>query len=212
MNIKPILLTFLSAATLTLSATAQTARQVLDQTAAKLKAAGGIEATFEGTQFKGTTETGQASGTIQVQGQKLKINTPALTTWFDGRTQWTLMSGSDEVNVSKPTAEELQQINPYHFVNLYKRGYDLRLAPTTYGGKACHEVRLTAQDKGNKAQLIILVIDKQTMMPRSIRIKDNRGNWNRVRVNQIHTGKRWSDANFKFDPATHPGIEVIDLS
>ena len=81
-----------------------------------------------------------ANGHIQVQGNKFKIASNALTTWFDGRTQWTLMNGSDEVNVSNPTAAELQQVNPYTFINLYKSGYNLKLANTTYHGKACHEL------------------------------------------------------------------------
>lgn len=194
-----------------LTAFSQTARQVLDETAGKLKGSGGIEATFEATQFKGVQESGTATGRILVQGNKFKMTSNALTTWYDGRTQWTLMNGSDEVNVSTPTAAEQQQMNPYSFVNLYKKGYNLKLAPTTYHGKAAHEVRLTAQNKGNGLQLLILVIDKSSLLPLSIRMKDSRGEWTRIRVGSIRTKRHWGDDTFKFDPKQHPGIEVIDL-
>lgn len=210
-NIKRIISTLAVACAVSFSGFAQTARQVLDKTATQLKNSGGIEATFEGTQFKGTHETGSANGKIQVQGSRFKIQSSAVTIWFDGKTQWTHMNGSDEVNVSKPSAAELQQTNPYTFVNLYKQGYNLRLAPTTYHGKSCHEVRMVAQSKSNALQLVILVIDKQTHLPVSIRVKDNHGEWTRVRVGSIHTRRHWSDANFKFDTKNHPGIEVIDL-
>lgn len=211
MNIKRIFITLCTACTFSTVVFAQTARQVLDETANKLKASGGIEAAFEATQFKGTQESGTADGHIYVAGNKFKISSSSVTTWFDGHTQWTLLSGSNEVNVSNPTAAELQQTNPYTFLNLYKKGYDLRLATTNYKGKACHEVRLVAQNKSNAIQLLIAVIDKTTHMPLSIRLKDNRGEWTRIRVNGIKTNRRYADSTFRFDQKQHPGIEVIDL-
>lgn len=211
MKIKRIFFTLCTACAVSMASFAQTARQVLDQTASKLKNSGGIEVTFEGTQFKGTHEAGNANGNIQVQGNKFKISSNALTTWFDGNTQWTLVNGSDEVNVSNPTAAELQQVNPYTFINLYKKGYNLKLANTNYHGKACHEVRMVAQNHTNAIQLLILVIDKQTAMPYSIRMKDNKGEWTRIRVSNLRTRQRWADAHFRFNPKQHPGIEVIDL-
>lgn len=211
MNIKRIFITLCATCALSMAAFSQTARQVLDQTANKLKASGGIEASFEATQFKGTQEAGSADGRIYVEGNKFKISSSSVTTWFDGHTQWTLLNGSNEVNVSNPTAAELQQTNPYTFLNLYKKGYDLRLATTNYKGKACHEVRLVAQNKSNAIQLLIAVIDKTTHMPLSIRLKDNRGEWTRIRVNGIKTNRRYADSTFRFDQKQHPGIEVIDL-
>ena len=211
MKIKRVFMTICAACAIGATSFAQTARQVLDQTANKLKNSGGIEATFEGTQFKGQHEAGTANGHILVQGNKFKIASNALTTWFDGRTQWTLLHGSDEVNVSNPTAAELQQVNPYTFVNLYKHGYNLKLANTTYHGKACHEVRMMAQNKGMGIQLIIAVIDKNTQQPYSIRMKDNHGEWTRIRVGSLKTHKHWGDATFRFNSKDHPGIEVVDL-
>lgn len=211
MKIKRIFITLCAACAVSLSTWAQTARQVLDQTANKLRHSGGIEASFEGTQFKGLREAGTANGSIQVQGNKFKIASSNMTSWYNGRTQWTMLAGSDEVNVSNPTAAELQQVNPYAFLNLYKQGYNLKLSSTTYRNIACHEVRLVAQSHSNDIQQMILVIDKQTHMPYSIRVKDNKGEWVRIRVSNIKTGKKWGDANFQFNAKQHPGIQVIDL-
>lgn len=211
MNIRRIFLSLLASCAISGATFAQTARQVLDQTAAKLKSSGGIEATFEGTQFKGTKESGSTSGHIQVQGNKFKITSNGLTTWFDGHTQWTLLNGSNEVNVSNPSAAELQGLNPYTFVDLYKKGYNLRLASTNYHGHPSHEVRLIAQNKSNNIQLLIAVIDKKTNLPHSIRVKDHSGQWTRIRVSGLKTGRRWSDQTFKFNEKQHPDVEVIDL-
>ena len=211
MKIRNLFFTLVAACAVSVSGFAQTARQVLDQTASKLRNSGGVEASFEGTQFKGQHAAGSTAGSLQVQGSKFKISSNNMTTWFDGHTQWTMLTGSDEVNVSTPTAAELQQVNPYTFLNLYKNGYNLKLANTNYHGKACHEVRLLAQNHTNAIQLLIAVIDKQTHLPYSIRIKDNKGEWTRIRVNGIHTHRKWNDAHFRFNPKYHPGIEVIDL-
>lgn len=211
MKFKHLYITLFAACTFSVAGMAQTARQVLDQTAQKLKSSGGIEAAFEATQFEGIKENGTVNGHIYVQGNKFKIMSPSVTTWFDGRTQWTLMSGSDEVNMSTPNETEIQQINPYTFLNLYKKGYNLKLANTTYQGKPCHEVRLVAQNKQNGIQLLIAVIDKKTALPYSIRVRDNRGEWSRIRINSLHTHRKWGDTTFKFDEKQHPGVEVIDL-
>ena len=210
MNIKHIFLLLLCACTL-LPVQAQKAQDILDKTAAKLKNSGGIEAVFEATAFKGTKETGSAGGTIKVKGNKFKIESSSLTTWFDGKTQWTLLAGSDEVNVSTPTAAELQAINPYSFINIYKKGYAATLSKAAYEGKSVHEVRLVATSKNSNMPKILLTIDPSTLLPLSVRFKNAKGDWTRIRVRSIKTGRQFADTAFTFDAKQHPGIEVIDL-
>ena len=211
MKLKHILTTALAAFGLNVCIYAQTAQSILSKTTSALRNAGGIEATFEGTQFKGKKEAGTATGKIQIAGNKFKLSSSSLTSWFDGKTQWTLLAGSNEVNVSNPTQAELQQINPYTFLNLYKKGYTLTSQDVAYKGAMCYEVRMASQSRQNNIQLLIAVIDKQTHLPLSIRIKDSKGEWTRIRVSDIRTHKKWADTNFRFNAKQNPGIEVIDL-
>lgn len=193
-----------------LSVGAQSAKSVLDKVSAKLSSCGGIEATFNATAFKGSRAAGTTSGTICVQKGKFKVSSAGLSTWFDGHTQWSLRKGSDEVYVSNPSEAELQSMNPYTFVNLYKKGYNLQMRSTTYGGAACHEIRMTARNKKAGIQEMRIVVDKKTLMPKSIRMKSG-GNWTRIRVGKISTGKHWSDSFFKYNHKKDSGIEIIDL-
>lgn len=190
---------------------AQSARSVLDKASNLLKSSGGIQATFDATSFKGLQEAGTTSGTIYVQGEKFRIVSPQLTTWFDGKTQWSYMTDGGEAYVSNPTAAELQSINPYTFINLYKSGYAYSISGTSYNGKACHEIRLTASKRNNNIPEMRIVIDKSSYLPYSIRLKQANGNWLRLRVRNVQMQKRWNDKFFQFDKTEYPDVEIIDL-
>ena len=101
---------------------AQSAKSVLDKAASHITVKDGVKANF-----KMTGSMGNTSGTILIKGRKFQATTPVATVWFDGKTQWTYVKKNDEVNVSTPTEAQLQAINPYNFINLYKKGYDCTL-------------------------------------------------------------------------------------
>ncbi len=189
---------------------AQTARQVLDKTAAKLKKDGGIKAAFQVTAFDGTTQTGSGSGTIYIKGNRFRIASPQMQTWFDGTTQWSYLEGSNEVNVSTPTDAELQGMNPYTFVNLYKKGYRATMKETTLRGKACYEVNLVATGNNGIRQMI-LSIDKGSYVPLCVRLRQGDKRWTRISVRDYAGGNKWSDSFFRFDRKDLPRAEIIDL-
>ena len=68
---------------------------------------------------------GSESGTIQLKGEKFVLKASEVITWFDGKTQWSYVVRNDEVNVSNPTQEELQQINPYTFLYMYQKDFPI---------------------------------------------------------------------------------------
>ena len=73
-----------------------------------LQQAGGIRATFGGT----------GNGTLLLKGNQFYLNSGGIQSWFDGKTQWSYLESSEEVNVSNPTPEELQTINPYALLSI----------------------------------------------------------------------------------------------
>ena len=86
----------------------QSAKEVLDKTAATVSNKGGAQANFT---ISGKSMN--ASGTIAIKGKKFHATTAQATIWFDGKTQWTYMKNNDEVNISNPTESQLAAINPY---------------------------------------------------------------------------------------------------
>ena len=109
---------------------AQTAKSVLDKAAANITVKEGVKANF-----RMTGGIGFASGTILIKGKKFHATTPKAIVWFDGKTMWTYMKDNEEVNVSNPTEAQLQAINPYNFINLYKNGYTSTLNTTGSQGQ-----------------------------------------------------------------------------
>ena len=96
------------------------AKAVLDKTAEAFRKAGGVKADFIIKSVTNGLVEGSESGTIQLKGEKFVLKASEVITWFDGKTQWSYVVRNDEVNVSNPTQEELQQINPYTFLYIRK--------------------------------------------------------------------------------------------
>lgn len=210
MKIRSLLVTLLVALMAVVPAGAQNARKILDQTSSKLQSCGGISATFAATSFKNNAASGATSGNIYIQGNKFKMSSGYGTTWFNGTTQWALTNGSDEVYISTPTAAELQSINPYTFVNLYKSGYTLSVKDATYNGKSCHEVKMKANSKKSIKEMLV-TIDKTTHLPLCVRLLQSNGIWIRIQVSNISTGKSWNSSFFEFSQKDYPNVEIVDL-
>jgi outer membrane lipoprotein-sorting protein len=189
-------LTLLLICTLTFG---QSAKNVLDKAAAKVSNAKGTTASFTMSGSMGNT-----SGTIAFKGRKFHAVTPTATIWFNGKTMWTYMKNNDEVNVTTPSEAQLQNINPYNFIYLYKQGYDLSLDKS---GKT-HVVHLTSK-KGGKLNEIYVTINKTTYQPTLIKMRYN-GKWTTFSITNLKP-KTLTDGTFVFNAKDFPQAEVIDL-
>ena len=96
-------------AMMSIGAMAQTAQQVLDKTAAVIGNKSGASANFK----MSSSKYGSASGSIAIKGNKFNARTPQAIVWFNGKTQWTYLKKTNEVNVSNPTQAQQMSMNPY---------------------------------------------------------------------------------------------------
>lgn len=184
----------------------QEAKNILNRTADAFRKAGGICAEF--TVKSGGTQL--ATGTISLKGEKFVLETEDAQTWFDGRTQWTYLAASDEVNISEPTAEELQSINPYAWLSLPEQGYALSQGSATASEAGLYKVVLTAQGS-QEPQRVTLFIKKSTNLPSRISLKQRGGETVEILITSCQTGKKYPDSFFVFDKRNYPGVEIIDL-
>lgn len=134
------------------------AKEVLEQAARNFREAGGIKAAFTVR-----TSEGASTGTICLKGDKFLLEAEGTTTWFDGHTQWSYLASSEEVNVSEPTPEELQSINPYVFLSLDERGYKLKLGKMDNAqDQSLYKLVFTATDRKQDLQCVILYVAKDS--------------------------------------------------
>lgn len=193
-----------------LSIYAQTAKQVLDATAARFNTSG-IKATFKATSYEGNVASGDATGTMLMQGHKFQVTSTEMSAWFDGKTQWAMIAGGDEVNVTEPTPEELTATNPALLLQLYKKGYNMSVKSSTLRGKPTYLVTLVAQKPTDSTfSTILLDIEQGTYTPFCIRAKQG-NNWIRLVIHSFQTGQTFNDATFKFPSQSYPDVEIIDL-
>lgn len=187
------------------------ARKVLDKTASILKNSGDMKLDFTLSTFNNSQEDPNAtSGTMCLSGNRFVIESPAMKAWFDGQTQWSMLSSNNEVNVSNPTEEELQAINPYTFIHLYKEGYNYSMKQKMLRGKEINEVTLQASRPDVAFPVMLLDIEKNSHIPICVRFFNGQ-NWIRITIHNLKTGLKFDDKKFRFDTTQHPDLEVIDL-
>ena len=195
---------------LPLSAQKLDAQDILDRTATAFRQAGGIQADFTVQTYAKGVLQGSSVGTIRLKGEKFLLDADGVKTWFDGRTQWSYLTNSDEVNISEPTPEELQSINPYALLSIYKQGYHMKLGKAdTYGGKPAYEV--IASNRKQDLQCVIIYVTKDTLQPLCISMTQKGGNSVAIRITSYKTGESYNDNLFTFDKKVYPTAEVIDL-
>ena len=178
----------------------QSAKEVLDKTASVVSNKTGVTATFT---MKGKNLS--TSGTIAVKGRKFHTTTPEATIWFDSKTMWTYVKKNEEVNVSSPSESELAGINPYNFINIYKKGYSYSLDKNS----GSFIVTLKATDGKKSIQEAKLTVHRKTFVPSQILYKTSKG-WMTVDIKDFKQAKL-ADGMFRFNPKDYPKAEVIDL-
>ena len=185
---------------LPLTAFTQTARQVLDKTAAVVSSKSGAKASFN---IK--NDNLNTSGTIAIKGRMFHATTPQAIVWYDGKTQWTYMKKNEEVNIANPSEAEQASINPYTFIYMYKQGYSYTLQKKG----SSYEVHLKATDKRRKIQEMYTTVDAKTSVPSQIRIRQQKS-WTTIIISNFKTAKL-PDGIFRFNAKEFPNAEVIDL-
>ena len=188
------------AALMSIGSFAQSAKAVLDKAAGTITAQSGVKANF-----KMTTANGSTSGTIAIKGKKFYATTPQAKVWFDGKTQWTYLKNNDEVNVSNPTEAQLQAINPYNFINLYKHGYSYTM--NTAGND--YVIHLTASNADRKIKELFISVNKKTYQPKQVKMLQGK-KWTTFDINSIKK-ENIADSQFRFNAKDFPKAEVIDL-
>lgn len=181
--------------------TSQQAKNVLDKAAAVVGRKGGASASFS----LNNPKTGTVNGTIAIKGSKFHVTTPQAIVWYNGKTQWTYMKQTEEVSITNPTQAQQAAMNPYQFITMYKKGYDLSM--TTSGSN--YLVHLTAQNKQRGVPEMYILVNSKTYIPQQVKMKQ-KDVWTTVNISNFQP-KNQADNIFVFQSKDYPKAEVVDL-
>lgn len=183
------------------------ARAFLDKVAQKyqndLRADKGIEFTYESSSFQNRQPAGTYKGTIKIKNNKFFINLGALMIWYDGKVfvQRTVSNNQPaQVTIDQsPKKSELDKKNPYAFLTMYKKGYKLSIDENvSYQGMTCKEVHFISKQSAAEIQEMYAAFDAN-LNPVSIRLRQGKYNWIRIRVSNFKAGTSIPDKVFHYD-------------
>ena len=176
------------------------AEEVLDKALSELSKTSGIRADFAGTE----------QGFLLLKGEKFYLNSGGIQSWYDGKTQWSYVADTEEVNISHPTREELQAINPYLILMRYKTDFDYNYKGTqTRNGVKGHEIVLTPKHLGNRE--VIRVFISHSHQPLAIKVEQDGRTMSEINVIKYQTNQKLEDGMFRFNKSLYPNAEIIDM-
>jgi outer membrane lipoprotein-sorting protein len=190
---------------------AQNGEDILDKASESYEKSNGISASFALHIRNGRQQVSESyEGTIQMQGDKFTLVTPDMQIWYDGKTQWVYRERYEEVYVSEPDGEELQQTNPSVLLRTYKKEYNAKYTgeSTSASGKTAYDVELSPKKKGDIIR-IGLQIEKSSFFPSRIVIEDKNSMHTTIRIDRQVSNIDRPDGFFVFDPEKYPDAEVI---
>ena len=175
------------------------AAEVLDKVLEDLSD-NGIRADFEGSE----------TGFLLLKGEKFYLNNGNVQSWYDGKTQWSYVADAEEVNISHPTQEELQGMNPYLILMRYQTDFNY-----TYKGNQMrngvkgHEIILTPKHSGQQESVWIFV--SKAYHPLAMKIERNGQTLSEINVTSYKTDQKLEDGMFRFNKSLFPNAEIIDM-
>lgn len=197
------LFTFWMLALLPFCISAQTdtkAAEVLDNVLEDLSKSSGIRVDFGGSE----------TGFLLLKGEKFYLNNGSIQSWYDGKTQWSYLADTEEVNISHPTQEELQGINPYLILMRYKSDFNYAYKGNgTRNGVKGHEIILTS--KHSEHSDIIRVFVTTTYQPLAMKMEQNGRTLSEINVTSYKINQKLEDGMFKFNRSLFPNAEIIDM-
>lgn len=189
------------------------ARKIVDRTYNKYISSEGIRLSFVFTTLDAEgTEYDSQKGVASIKGDKFHIEMENMDVWFDGKTQWVLMKGIDEVNISNPSERELAAISPLALLGIYKDGYILK-APLSksINGKRVTQIEMNPVNGNREYKTISVFIDKSNDRLVQANFTMNNNMQTKIDITDYNDNYKFSDSTFIFDKKQFPNVEIVDL-
>lgn len=191
-------------AILAATASGTDAAKVIDSMSKAFQKAGTLSASYTMT-----SDGHKSSGEMILSGDRFRLTSPQMTIWYDGKTQWTYIHDIREVNITKPTPEELAETNPFVIISMFRNNYSARLIKSAPGS---YRIDFTPRNDANPTvRRAIVTVSSSTFMPTDIAITIDGDQTIAVHINSLVQGKNYPLSMFVFNKKSYPKAEIVDL-
>jgi outer membrane lipoprotein-sorting protein len=191
------------------------AREILEKVTKTTQSLPSLEASFTfemNNQAQNVHEKNE--GTIILKGKKYQLNIPnmGIQITCDGKTIWTYMVNSNEVNVSNLADQTDDLMDPSKVFTIYENGFDYKFVNESVdNGVPVYVIDLNPQKPTGDIHAIRILIDKQKNLIRGAFMTGKDGNKYTVAITKFKTDGTSGDSDFVFDPSKHKGVQVVDM-
>lgn len=189
------------------------AKKILDAVSAKFKTYKAPQASFT---YKVENAQGKAlstkKGKVTMKGSKYKVSMDGMEIFSDGKTIWNYDKSANEVTVNNVDASGSAMTPQKLLTNFYDKDFLYKFnGEKKEGGKTLQEIELTPTDKSRPFHKVYLMVDKATKTIYSAKFLEKTGGRYSYTITAMNSSATVKDADFTFDKAKYPGVEVVDL-
>ncbi len=186
------------------------AKDILDKSAAKIKAYPAVEIEFSLTmENKEENIREEHQGKAYMKGSLYKLEVMDVVNYYDGKNIYTYMPEAQEVNLKNPSDEEEEMLNPTKIFNIHNTGFKQKLISET-GGTAY--IELYPNDLSKNFIKIGIWVKTSDSSIRKVESFGKDGNNLIITINSLKQPSPVPDDSFfKFDTTRHPEVEIVDM-
>ena len=187
----------------TLCAGAQSPSSVVDKVLGALKSSKAVSASYAVSSPQGSSK-----GTLVMSGKKFRVLASDLKCWYNGTTMWAYSPATDEVNITTPTAADMQMTNPYSAAQNFKSSYIVSKGGT---GNGTYTIRFTPKKKSNVKHMLVTVSTSTWLINKAV-IQQTDGTKTTIAISNYNPNASANAKTFEFDKSQVPAdTEVVDL-
>lgn len=186
------------------------ATEILTNAVEKIKKFSAVEASFDLTMENKKENIREThSGKAYMKENMYRIDVMEVINYFDGEAIYTYMTDVEEVNIKDPEEEQNDFLNPTILFDLHNRNFNQKLIEEK-GGKA--HIELIPKEHNEQMEKIGVWIDIAKNTVEKVTSFGRDGNDVVITIRSLKESEKPLDkAFFRFNPAEHPDVEVIDL-
>ena len=145
---------------------------------------------------------------MTMSGKKFTFNLGNVAVWYNGTYQWALNRSDSEVTLTKPTAAEVVESNPFAILTSYKQHYTPTLAQSQKGEYA---ITLKPKKRGGQITTATIRVNAGNYAPIALTLRLSDGSTVAVSVKSVSHGASLPASYFQYDTRSNPKVELIDL-